>query len=47
MIVAGRPSLVTESDGWTIRDLRGTLSTHEEHTVVVRRDGALVLTAAA
>lgn len=47
MIVARPPRLVTEPDGWTIRDVGGTLSTHEEHTVMVRREGALVLTATA
>lgn len=47
MIVARPPRLVTEPDGWTIRDVGGTLSTHEEHTVMVRRRGALVLTATA
>jgi methionyl aminopeptidase len=46
MILAGRPRLVTEADGWTIRSADGALSTHEEHTVVVRGEGALVLTAA-
>jgi methionyl aminopeptidase len=46
MIVAGYPNLVTESDGWTVRDRRGVLSTHEEHTLMICRDGPLVLTAA-
>jgi methionyl aminopeptidase len=45
MIVAGPPQLVTAADGWTIRSADGALSTHEEHTVMVRRDRALVLTA--
>ena len=44
MIAARPPRLVTGSDGWTIRDLSGTLSAHEEHTVMVRRQGALILT---
>ena len=47
MILAGRPGLVTESDGWTVRSRDGSFSTHEEHTVMVRHEGALVLTAAA
>lgn len=45
MIVAGYPSLLTQSDGWTVRDGGGALSTHEEHTVMVCPDGPLVLTA--
>lgn len=32
MIVAGPPRLFTKSDGWTISDAGGALSTHEEHT---------------
>ena len=44
MITAGRPRFAAASDGWTIRSLDGALSTHEEHTVMVRRGGALVLT---
>jgi methionyl aminopeptidase len=44
MITAGSPELATDSDGWTIRSLDGALSTHEEHTVMVREGGALVLT---
>jgi methionine aminopeptidase len=33
-------------DGWTIRTSNRALAAHEEHTIVVRRDGPLVLTAA-
>jgi methionyl aminopeptidase len=43
MIVAGRPRLVLDRDGWTIRTRDGALSTHEEHTVVVGSDGPLVI----
>jgi methionyl aminopeptidase len=43
MIVAGRPRLVLDPDGWTIRTRDGALSTHEEHTVVVGSDGPLVI----
>ncbi len=46
MLVAGSPSLFTQTDGWTISDGGGALSTHEEHTVMVCPDGPLVLTAA-
>jgi methionyl aminopeptidase len=44
MITAGEPSFAAGCDGWTIRSLDGARSTHEEHTVMVRRGGALVLT---
>jgi methionyl aminopeptidase len=47
MITAGSPEFAAASDGWTIRSLDGALSTHEEHTVMVRRGRALVLTAPA
>jgi methionyl aminopeptidase len=47
MIVAGEPRLITAPDGWTIRTADGALTAHEEHTVVIRGDGARVLTAAA
>lgn len=47
MIVAGRPRLRVGSDGWTVSDRDGALSTHEEHTVMVCSDGPLVLTAPA
>ncbi|MCP9490593.1 MAG: type I methionyl aminopeptidase [Solirubrobacteraceae bacterium MAG38_C4-C5] len=45
MITTGRPRLGTGSDGWTVTDHDGALSTHEEHTVMVCHDGPLVLTA--
>jgi methionyl aminopeptidase len=46
MITAGEPRFAAAADGWTIRSLDGARSTHEEHTVMVRRGGALVLTEA-
>ena len=46
MITAGRPRLTMARDGWTVRSVDGVLSAHEEHTVMVRRGGALVLTGA-
>jgi methionyl aminopeptidase len=46
MIVAARPHLALAPDGWTIRDRNGALSTHEEHTVMIRRGAPLVLAAA-
>jgi hypothetical protein len=46
MIATRPPRLVTDADGWTVRDARSALSTHEEHTIMVRRrGGALLLTA--
>jgi methionyl aminopeptidase len=45
MITAGRPRLGTARDGWTVRTLDGSLSTHEEHTMMVCAGGPLVLTA--
>jgi methionyl aminopeptidase len=44
MITAGSPRFAAAVDGWTIRSLDGARSTHEEHTVMVRRGSALVLT---
>ena len=45
MIAAARPRLRVLSDGWTVVDRGGALSTHEEHTIMVRPGGPLVLTA--
>ena len=44
MITAGEPRFAASADGWTVRSLDGACSTHEEHTVMVRRGGPLVLT---
>ena len=46
MIGLGRPELVTLDDGWTMATADGSLSAHVEHTVVVRRGGGQILTAA-
>jgi methionyl aminopeptidase len=45
MIGLGGEELVTRADGWTVATADGSLAAHVEHTVVVRRDRALVLTA--
>jgi methionyl aminopeptidase len=45
MIVAGSPRLKLEPDGWTVKTRDGSLSAHEEHTIMVTDDHALVLTA--
>lgn len=40
-----RTLITTESDGWTVRTMDGSLAAHEEHTVAVTAAGAWVLTA--
>lgn len=37
--------IYTDDDGWTLRSVDGSRSAHVEHTVVVTKDGPLVLTA--
>ena len=46
MLTAVPARAVQMRDGWTIRTSNGALAAHEEHTIVVRRDGPLVLTTA-
>lgn len=45
MVAAGRPRILLERDGWTVRTADRCLSAHEEHTIVVTARGPLVLTA--
>jgi methionyl aminopeptidase len=45
MLTMGRPRLVTRPDGWTIATADGSIAAHVEHTVVVQKHRALVLTA--
>jgi methionyl aminopeptidase len=46
-IIALRPTnLVEERDGWTIRTTSRCLAAHYEHTVMIRGDAPLLLTAA-
>jgi methionyl aminopeptidase len=45
MLTAGRTQLELDPDGWTIRTRDGSLSAHEEHTIMVRAGGPTVLTA--
>ncbi|HEV7175391.1 MAG TPA: type I methionyl aminopeptidase [Solirubrobacteraceae bacterium] len=47
MLTAGRPELVLERDGWTVRSADRSPSCHEEHTIMVADGGPVVLTAAA
>jgi methionyl aminopeptidase len=43
MINAGKKNLVTEKDGWTTRTIDGSCSAHFEHSVVVRKGKADIL----
>lgn len=43
--LAGRPEIVRDPDGWTIRSADGSRGVHVEHTVAITPDGPLVLTA--
>jgi methionyl aminopeptidase len=45
MLAAGGTRLELDRDGWTIRTRDGSLSAHEEHTIMVTAGGPLVLTA--
>jgi methionyl aminopeptidase len=45
MLGAGSDRLRQDRDGWTMRSRDGSLSAHEEHTIVVREGGPLILTA--
>jgi methionyl aminopeptidase len=47
MLTAGRPEIVVERDGWTVRSVDRSPSCHEEHTIMVADGGPVVLTAAA
>jgi methionyl aminopeptidase len=44
MIAAGRGQTITLKDGWTVRTRDRSLSAHHEHTVLVTREGARLLT---
>lgn len=45
-IVAGSPEWKLDPDGWTVRTVDGSWSAQFEHTVIVGRDNARILTAA-
>src|SRR5689334_17080919 len=47
MLTGGRPEIVVERDGWTVRSVDHSPSCHEEHTIMVADGGPVVLTAAA
>ena len=44
MVVEGNPEIVLDKDNWTWKTKDGLLSAHFEHTVVVTRNGAEILT---
>jgi methionyl aminopeptidase len=44
MVNLGKKEVVQEADGWTIRTKDRKPSAHFEHTVVVRKDKAEILT---
>ncbi len=44
MATAGGSAVLLDSDGWTWRTKDGSLAAHFEHTVLVTKDGAEVLT---
>lgn len=46
MISSGSRDVVQDADGWTLRTRDGSLAAHHEHTIVITRDGPVVLTAA-
>lgn len=44
MVNAGSHEVAIDSDGWTASTKDGSLSAHFEHTIVITKDGARVLT---
>jgi methionyl aminopeptidase len=44
MVNSGTHKVAEAEDGWTIRTVDGKASAHFEHTVVVRKGGAEILT---
>jgi methionyl aminopeptidase len=44
MITVGNYKLVTDKNGWTVRTVDGSLSTHWEHTVALTENGPEILT---
>ena len=45
MLTAAPTRVVAEADGWTLRTHNRALAVHHEHTIVIRKGEALVLTA--
>lgn len=46
ILAMGRGDAFEAPDGWTVRTSDGSLAAHHEHTLVVTKDGPLLLTAA-
>ena len=44
IVVLGRPDLVEDADGWTLRTADGRWAAQFEHTVLITREGAEILT---
>lgn len=44
MVSAGSSRVVQDADGWTLRTRDGSLSAHHEHTLVITRGAAMILT---
>lgn len=44
MFTLGHEDIYFDDDGWTIRTEDGSASAHFEHTIVIRKDGAEILT---
>lgn len=44
MVVAGSGKIVVGDDGWTVKTADGERSSHWEHSVVVTKDGPVILT---
>jgi methionyl aminopeptidase len=44
MINLGKKNIIQEDDGWTIRTTDRKPSAHFEHTVLIRKDKAEILT---
>lgn len=44
MVNTGTYDVTTDEDGWTVRSADGSVSAHFEHTIVIRQNGAEILT---
>ena len=42
-LLEGVRNIIQESDGWTIRTIDKKLSAHFEHSIVIRKNGAEIL----
>lgn len=44
MVNMGSEEVFTADDGWTVKTVDGSLSAHFEHTIVITKDGNIILT---